>query len=78
MLCYADDKWVIKDLFFFNFIYTYYHSFEIRPDGSTRDWNRAGLMKKLEKSWPGVTQPTRLTRQNPVKNSVATCCFFFY
>jgi hypothetical protein len=30
MLCYADDKLVIKDLFFFNFIYTYYHSFETR------------------------------------------------
>jgi hypothetical protein len=46
------------------------HSFETR---STRGWNRAELMKKYEKSWPG--RPGGLTRQNPV---VTRWLLFFY
>jgi hypothetical protein len=73
MLCYADDKWVIKDLFFLTLFILIIIVLKPGPARrSIRGWNRAGLIKKLEKSCPGVTQPTRLTRQNPVKNSVAT------
>jgi hypothetical protein len=32
------------------------HSFETRPGGPTRGWNRAGLKKKQGKKKPGVTR----------------------
>ena len=62
------------------------YSFETRlgPAGRpgtqlTRGWNRAGLKKKYEKSWPGVTRPTR--RVNPAKPGQKPGCnqlIFFY
>jgi len=32
------------------------HSFETRPGGPTRGWNRAGLKKKQGNKKPGVTR----------------------
>ena len=59
--------------------------FETRPGPEgrpgtrpTRGWNQAGLMKKLHKPWPGVTRRVDpVTRQNPVKNPVATHWLLF-
>jgi hypothetical protein len=48
--------------------YIKYHSFKTRP---IQDWNRAELKKKQGKKKQGKKKPG-VTRQNQVKNPVAT------
>ena len=55
-----------------------HHNFETRPGKSTRDPTDPGLKRgrveeKIGKVMNQCDPVTQLTRQNPVKNSVATC-----
>jgi hypothetical protein len=72
-MCYADDKWVIKDLFFLTLFILII--IVLKPGPALRVDPRLEpdrVDEKIRKVMSRVTQPTRLTRQNPVKNSVAT------
>jgi hypothetical protein len=73
VMCYADDKWVIKDLFFLTLFILII--IVLKPGPALRVDPRLEpdrVDEKIRKVMSRVTQPTRLTRQNPVKNSVAT------
>jgi hypothetical protein len=55
-----------------------HHNFETRPGRSTRDptdpeLKRGRVEEKIGKVMNQCDPVTQLTRQNPVKNSVATC-----